>query len=147
MPIIVKKAHLKQRAAAGVIIKTLHEAKQELAEELEVNLKQLKAVLETTQRIARELEAVLKEAKAEPDRDDATGKPRPSWEVAERQAAWKPPGVKEAGVPERGGGEAKREGEPKPWYPPSLKHGNFEEAEPEPWLVPVEAKRENHTSH
>lgn len=51
--------------AAAHILTALHAAKQELAEELEANLKQLKTVLEETQRIQRQMEAVLKEARAE----------------------------------------------------------------------------------
>nr|PZN35771.1 MAG: hypothetical protein DIU70_15075 [Bacillota bacterium] len=43
------------------LIQELIQTKQELARELEVNLKQLRAVLQEGQRIARELEAVLKE--------------------------------------------------------------------------------------
>ena len=51
--------------AAARVLTALHAAKQELAEELEANLKQLKTVLEETQRIQRQMEAVLKEARAE----------------------------------------------------------------------------------
>ncbi|HWI51503.1 MAG TPA: hypothetical protein VNT01_05100 [Symbiobacteriaceae bacterium] len=56
--------------AAAEVISQLHSAKQELAQELEANLKQLKAVLKETQRIAKDMEAVLKEAKAEPSADE-----------------------------------------------------------------------------
>jgi len=54
-----------QRAAAGELILALHAAKQELAADMEANLKQLKSVLEETKRIAKDMEDVLKEAKAE----------------------------------------------------------------------------------
>lgn len=138
--LIVKKGHLKQRAAAGVIIKTMHEAKQELAEELEANLKQLKAVLETTQRIARELEAVLKEAKAEPDKEASTGRPKPSWEAAQRQDTWRPPGVRE---PDPGAGQRG----PEEWRPPGIKRESADPGEPEPWQVPHEAEQEEHPAH
>src|SRR5690606_41078190 len=50
---------------AASMLTALHAAKQELAAELEANLKQLKAVLEETQRMQKQMEAVLKEARAE----------------------------------------------------------------------------------
>lgn len=51
--------------AAAEIISGLHKAKEELAQELEINLKQLHAVLEETQRIARQMKAVLSEIRGE----------------------------------------------------------------------------------
>jgi len=65
VPLIVKIRHNKSKAAAGEVISALHDAKQEVAQELEANLKQLRSVLEDTQRIAKEMEAVLREAKNE----------------------------------------------------------------------------------
>lgn len=53
--------------AAAEIISGLHQAKEELAQELEVNLRQLRAVLEETQRIAHQMEAVLNEVRGQPD--------------------------------------------------------------------------------
>jgi hypothetical protein len=62
-----------QRAASEVIAE-LHAAKQEIAKELEANLKQLKAVLKETQKIAKDMEAVLREAQAKPPEEEkATG--------------------------------------------------------------------------
>ncbi len=57
-------------SAATEIITALHEAKEALAQEMEANLKQLRAVLEETQRIARDMEAVLKEVRAEPNPEE-----------------------------------------------------------------------------
>jgi hypothetical protein len=77
VPLVVKIQQNKSKAAAGEVISVLHDAKQEVAKELEANLKQLKSVLEDTQRIAKEMEAVLSEAKNEPsDRQKALG----NWE-------------------------------------------------------------------
>lgn len=45
------------------VVAELHKAKEELAQELEANLKQLKQVLQETERIAKDMEAVLKQAK------------------------------------------------------------------------------------
>lgn len=52
--------------AAKTIISALHATKQELAKEMEANLKQLKAVLKESQRIAKDMEAAIQEAKSEP---------------------------------------------------------------------------------
>lgn len=97
MPLIFKGSGRSQRAAASTIISTLHEAKQELAAEMEANLKQLKSILQDTQRIAKEMEAVLREVNgdpAEPDLEEATSKPKQKQldaRVAADQAGWKPP--------------------------------------------------------
>lgn len=81
-----------QRAAADVITE-LHAAKQELAKELEANLKQLKSVLQETQRIAKDMEAVLREAKAEPKKADLAARAEAK---SQKQAkdAWDPPTLK-----------------------------------------------------
>jgi len=66
VPLVVKLKQNNSKAAASEVISTLHDAKQEVAQELEANLKQLKSVLEDTQRIAKDMESVLREAKNEP---------------------------------------------------------------------------------
>lgn len=111
--------------STGEVIAAFHQAKQELAKEMEANLKQLKAVLQETQRIAKEMEAVLREAKNEPDPQELAqggkGKqwnpPKEQKQETERQktrgrkekAAWEPPDYKEDG----GGDE-----DPPRWQPP-----------------------------
>lgn len=52
---------------AQEVIEALHKSKTELAEEMEANLKQLKAVLQETQRITRQMDAVLKELGGQSD--------------------------------------------------------------------------------
>lgn len=47
----------------------LHKAKEEVARELEANLKQLKEVLRETEQIAKDMELVLHQAKAPVDDD------------------------------------------------------------------------------
>jgi hypothetical protein len=80
-----------QRAASEVIAE-LHAAKQEIAKELEANLKQLKAVLKETQKIAKDMEAVLREAQAKPPEEEkATGDKSGG---KQKQDAWEPPTLK-----------------------------------------------------
>lgn len=80
-----------QRAASEVIAE-LHAAKQEIAKELEANLKQLKAVLKETQKIAKDMEAVLREAQAKPPEEEkATGEKQGG---KQKQDAWEPPTLK-----------------------------------------------------
>lgn len=80
-----------QRAASEVIAE-LHAAKQEIAKELEANLKQLKAVLKETQKIAKDMEAVLREAQAKPpEEENATGDKSGG---KQKQDAWEPPTLK-----------------------------------------------------
>ncbi len=76
------------------IISELHQAKQELAAELEANLKQLKSVLQETQKIAKEMEAVLKEAKAEPEPEQKAMGGRGG---SKEKGAWQPPTMKRGG--------------------------------------------------
>lgn len=95
------------QSKAGEIICALHEAKQELAAELEANLKQLKGVLQETQHIAREMEAVLREAKAEPD-PAQLAKGGPAEREGGNPGEWDPPYRKQE--PAGGGDEA--------WEPP-----------------------------
>lgn len=69
--------------ARNEILTALRQAKEELAQEMEANLKQLKAVLQETQRIAKEMEAVLKEAKGEervPDQKRHKADDQPPWD-------------------------------------------------------------------
>jgi hypothetical protein len=81
--------------AAGEVIAELHAAKQELAKELEANLKQLKAVLKETQKIAKEMEAVLREAQAKPPEEDkSTGDKQRGNQKQNQQDAWDPPTLK-----------------------------------------------------
>jgi pyruvate/2-oxoglutarate dehydrogenase complex dihydrolipoamide acyltransferase (E2) component len=77
-----------QQSTADVIA-ALHEAKQELAKEMEANLKQLKAVLQETQRIAKDMEAVLSEAKGQPKQDEEDEQ-----SARGKQEPWNPPTLK-----------------------------------------------------
>jgi hypothetical protein len=88
--------------AAGEVIAALHAAKQELAQEMDANLKQLKTVLQETKRIAKEMEAVLKEAKAEPDPEELargdSGKHQQHQKTQQHQKpqkSWQPPDFKQ----------------------------------------------------
>jgi len=127
LPLTVKKRSLQRRAAASVIISTLHQAKQELASELEVNLKHLKSVLQETQRIAKEMEAVLREAKAEPDpREKAMGESKAkNWD----------PGGEQKGASQGENAAGGASSDTQSWEPPGRKAGTAE-----PWQVPPQAQ-------
>lgn len=73
--------------ASGEVLTALRAAKEELAKELEANLKQLKSVLEETQRIQKQMEAVLKETQCAPSLEErAKGKEGPPAEKRAGQA-------------------------------------------------------------
>ena len=93
MVLILKDGTPAQRAAAGELILALHAAKQELAADLETNLKQLKVVLEETKRIARDLEAVLQEAKGEQPPEARGGNSSAHGDQGNRadEPQWNPP--------------------------------------------------------
>ena len=125
--------------STGEVIAAFHEAKQELAKEMEANLKQLKAVLADTQRIAKEMEAVLREAKNEPDLQEmAQGK--------EKGQGWKPPAQKQnqKGQEKAQGGEQRqaRGGEKKAaWQPPDFRQEkDASDTDPPPWQPPKAGK-------
>ncbi|HEY3366236.1 MAG TPA: hypothetical protein VGK74_14375 [Symbiobacteriaceae bacterium] len=101
-------------SAAGVIA-SLHQAKQELAQEMEANLKQLKAVLKETQRIAKDMEAVLEESKSAWSGQPAGGK------SGQSQATDKC----EGGLPCQSGGEQDE------WQPP-VKAQSQSKSQPQP---------------
>lgn len=90
------------RRASREVLTALHQAKQELAGEVEANLRQLKAVLTETERITRDLEAVLREARAEPREEQ-----RKMADAADDQA--------KGAQPQAGG---RPRAEPEPWQPP-----------------------------
>lgn len=115
--------------AAAEVITQLHAAKQELAKEMEANLKQLKSVLQETQRIAKDMEAVLQEAKAEPSpQEQARGDSQKGNKAGQQQqkqqqkqrkqdvSPWDPPGLAaDAGDDDDS---------PPPWQPPDYQSGD-----------------------
>lgn len=147
---------MRLQEASAEVFTALREAKEELADELEANLKQLKNVLEETQRIQKQMEAVLKEARCSPSLEEkATGRNRqagPKQKMAPRNRPVK--------IADRKG-QAERQGKPQaaqpgknqsapPWeqlrvganQPPSWRppHISTEAAGRQPaWQPPTEA--------
>lgn len=82
-------------ASACDFITRLHAAKEELADEMEANLKQLREVLKETKRIAEQMEAVLKEARCAPEPEKPGRKQREErdrgWQVRGDAPEWEPP--------------------------------------------------------
>ncbi len=127
-----REARDRLEKASAEILTALHSAKQELAEELDANLKQLKTVLEETQRIQKQMEAVLAEARCSSGLEEkALGGDQHNRREAgkdEKKTAAKPPEKKQddakqrqsaegAGQEASGGGQGK-EAAPT-WKPPS----------------------------
>lgn len=123
-------SRLRLEKAAGEVLAALHAAKQELANEMETNLKQLKAVLQETQKIAKNMEAVLQEAKAEPKPEELAKGMSGNKQQSKQgdQSQWNPPGLKEDQQQKAGGqqddqdqNQDQNQGsgqEPPPWEPP-----------------------------
>jgi len=94
MPFVPKERCSPPSGAVSQVMAALHQAKQELALEMEANLKQLKSILEETQTISKEMEAVLKELKGE-----NTGAQNASGQANNAQvSAWSPPAAALAGA-------------------------------------------------
>lgn len=66
-----KEVANKAAISSAQLIPALHQAKEELAKELEANLKQLKDVIAESNRVAKALESVLQEVQASSAQDEA----------------------------------------------------------------------------
>lgn len=137
--------------ASAEVLTALRAAKEELARELEANLKQLKSVLEETQRIQKEMEAVLKETQCAPSlQEQARGKGGPPREKKAARGDQQQTQQGEQGLQGQSVQQGQQvppweqlqlhPGEPPSWEPPDLNQPQGDGALPA-WQPPPEASR------
>lgn len=162
------RSTMRLQEASAEVLTALRQAKEELATEMEANLKQLKSVLEETQRIQKQMEAVLKEARSAPSLE-AKAKGQKGQEAGQQAAQdgqkqqnqeeeWNPP-VQASGQPGQQGDQAAQQaggdqtgeeqplpweqlpasgGVPYPWEPPQIAPDPVPGGGPPAWQPPTE---------